>query len=527
MRAMSLKSTVRAAIIGVTAGCLLVVAATAGVYFMLGTAQKEATYARSVNAHVSRLTLLTSELILRPSERVIQQLKQQRSILADLLAEPPHFNSRADILAGELARRIFQMNIFFNRVEASIAPNANAPELTKEARDILFASIIAQSGAVHSRTLEMREITSAEFVRIQRIAFMTIGGGLLTMIIGCALLMLLLSRSMLSRILKLRAVIQEIGSGNLDAEIPDPTPDEIGDLFKELHHMRLSLLQSMGELGRVNLALIGAKADLEGRVAERTAGLEAANKELETFTYAVSHDLRAPLRTISGFSQAVLEDYGPKLDDEGRGMLARVCRATGAMGQLIDDLLKLSRLDCSPPDYTNVNLSQIAAEIGETLRERDPERQVQLRIEPDIHAQCDGRLVAIILTNLLENAWKFTARTADAAIEFGQEYEGAKTTYFVRDNGAGFQMAYSDKLFQPFQRLHSNEQFPGTGIGLATVARIVRAHQGQIWATSELDKGAKFSFQLGVAAVPAGSADEDRRPDQEEALRPVKMVRAS
>ena len=530
MQVMSLKSTVRAAITGVALGCLLVVAATTAAYFMLKAAQSDATYARSVNANVSKLNLLTSELLLRQSERVIQQLKRQRAILADQLDQPPRFHSRADNLVAELARRVFQMNIFLDRLERLLASENEASEMTKEARDILFTSVIAQSGALHSRSFEMREIMSANAARTQLIVFMTIGGSFLILIVGGGLLMSLLSHGMLSRILTLRAVIQEIGRGNLDADIPDPTPDEIGDLFKELHQMRLSLLQSIGELGRVNLELIGAKAELEDRVAERTAGLKAANRELETFTYAVSHDLRAPLRTIAGFSQAVLEDYGPQLDEEGQGMLKRVHRATGQMGQLIDDLLRLSRIDCAPPVFADVNLSEIVAEIGETLRERAPERRVLITIQPDIHAQCDGRLVAIILTNLLENAWKFTAHTTDAAIEFGLEEDGARRTYFVRDNGAGFDMAYSDKLFQPFQRLHSNEQFPGTGIGLATVGRVIRAHGGKIWAASEPGKGAKFCFQLGNASsrtAASAPADENPRQASKGAELAAQMVRAS
>lgn len=530
MVAMSLKSTVRAAIMSVAAGCLLVIAATAGAYFMLKTAQSEVSYASSVSANVAKLNLLTSEMLMRQSERIILQLKRQHDILSGQLANPPRFNSHADIIAVELARRAVKMKIFLDRLEALFASEGQVSDLTKEARDILFTSLIVQSGALHSRSLEMRETISAEAAGVHRTVLMTLGGGFLTMIVGGGLLMSWLSHGLLARILGLRAVIQEIGGGNLDAEIPITARGEMGEVFRELHQMRLSLLRSIGELGRVNLELIAAKTDLEDRVAERTAGLEAANSELESFTYAVSHDLRAPLRTISGFSQAVLEDYGPKLDEEGQGMLTRVHRATGQMSQLIDDLLKISRIDCTPPVCTDVNLSALVAGIGETLRERAPERQVLMTIQPDIHAQCDGRLMAIILTNLLENAWKFTARTPAAAIEFGQDLDGGRCTYFVRDNGAGFKMAYSDKLFQPFQRLHSAEQFPGTGIGLATVARIIRAHGGRVWAESEPDKGAKFCFQLGNAArraAPGRPADEDRRSAAGGAGRVVQMVRAS
>ena len=208
-------------------------------------------------------------------------------------------------------------------------------------------------------------------------------------------------------------------------------------------------------------------------------------------------------------------------------MLMRVHRATGQMGQLIDDLLKLSRIDRSPPVLSDVNLSEIARNIGETLRERAPDRHVRMTIHPDIHARCDGRLTAIILTNLLENAWKFTARTPAPEVEFGQIQIGGNRTYLVRDNGAGFEMAYSDKLFQPFQRLHCVDEFPGTGIGLATVARVIRAHGGKVWAEAEPDKGATFYFQLGDAPALIGAirpANKDRESAEAED-RIVKLAR--
>ncbi len=525
---MSLKSTVRAAIIGVTFGCLLVTAVMAAAYGMLRTVQSEVTYASSVSANVAKLNFLTSELLMSQSKRIVLQLQRQHDILTWQLATPPRFNNRADLLATELAWRVSRMSVFLDRLEKSLAQPRQTPGAGKEALDILFTSIIAHSSALHARSLEMREIITEKAATVRRTLFATIGGGFLAIIVCGGVLMSLLSHGLLARILKLRKVIREIGGGDLDADIPMGMQDEMGDVFRELHHMRLSLLRSIGDLGRVNLELITAKADLEDRIAERTAGLEAANRELESFTYAVSHDLRAPLRSISGFSQAVLEDYGAKLDDEGRSMLTRVHRATGQMSQLIDDLLKISRLDCSPPVCADVDLSNIAATIGETLSERDPDRDVRMKIQPYIKARCDGRLVAIILTNLLENAWKFTARTPGAEIVFGLDEDGGKRTYFVRDNGAGFEMAYSEKLFQPFQRLHSADQFPGTGIGLATVARIVRVHGGKIWAESKPGEGATFFFQLGNPARrdKLAQPDESRASGASDASGVVKLVRA-
>lgn len=235
---------------------------------------------------------------------------------------------------------------------------------------------------------------------------------------------------------------------------------------------------------------------LEQRVAERTAQLKAINQELEAFAYSVSHDLRAPLRAIDGFSQALLEDYGARLDAEGRDFLLRVRAASQRMAQLIDDLLKLSRLSRGELHGERVDLSSLACDIVGDLRLRQPERQVDVTIAPQLIVYGDARLLRIALENLLGNAWKFTSKTAVARIELGVMEQEGQPVYFVRDNGAGFEMAYVDKLFVAFQRLHQNTEFEGTGIGLATVQRIIHRHGGRIWAESVVGQGATFYFTL-------------------------------
>ena len=235
---------------------------------------------------------------------------------------------------------------------------------------------------------------------------------------------------------------------------------------------------------------------LERRVTERTAQLEAANKELEAFSYSVSHDLRAPLRSIDGFSQALLEDYTHKLDEPGKDHLQRVRRATQRMGQLIDDMLMLSRVTRSEIKSGVVDLSTLAKQISAELQMTQPQRQAVFIIAPGAVVNGDATLLRIVLENLLGNAWKFTSKHQSARIEFGvTEYEG-KPAYFVRDDGAGFEMPYADKLFVAFQRLHKLTEFPGTGIGLATVKRIIIKHGGQVWAQGEVEKGATFYFTL-------------------------------
>lgn len=236
----------------------------------------------------------------------------------------------------------------------------------------------------------------------------------------------------------------------------------------------------------------------ESLIEQARDAAEAASKELESFSYSVAHDLRAPLRSIAGFSQAVLEDYGERLDEEGRSYLTRVCAAANRMGHLIDDLLALSRVSRSEVHREPVNLTRMAREITERLCHAEPFRDVEVVIEPGMSVEGDAHLLGIVLENLLTNAMKFTRNRTKARIEVGISTTpaGGPRTFFVRDNGAGFNMAHAQRLFGAFQRLHRASEFEGTGIGLATVQRIIRRHGGRIFAEAEVDQGATFFFTL-------------------------------
>jgi light-regulated signal transduction histidine kinase (bacteriophytochrome) len=237
--------------------------------------------------------------------------------------------------------------------------------------------------------------------------------------------------------------------------------------------------------------------ELEQRVINRTAELEVANKELAAFSYSVSHDLRSPLRSIDGFSQALLEDYHDSLNKEAQNYLERIRTASQRMAQLIDDLLMLSRMTRSHMHRERVNLSEQAQLIVNELQEIEPDRQVTWTITPGITVEADRQLIWAVLENLLGNAWKFTGKRSAAHIEFGVTRQpDEEQVYFVQDNGAGFDMTYAEKMFGAFQRLHSLAEFPGTGIGLATVQRIIHRHGGRIWAEGEVDEGATFYFTL-------------------------------
>jgi len=236
--------------------------------------------------------------------------------------------------------------------------------------------------------------------------------------------------------------------------------------------------------------------ELERNVAQRTQQLETTNKELESFSYSVSHDLRAPLRAIDGFSQALLEDYADILDEAGRKHLHRVREASQRMGELIDDLLNLSRVTRKELRLETVNLGEMAENIAAELQRSHPERQVAFASAEGLQANVDRGLMRVVLENLIGNAWKFSGKRADAKIEFGLVKDNGKSAYYLRDNGAGFDMAYADKLFGAFQRLHGQKEFSGTGIGLATVQRIIHRHGGSVWAEGKVNEGATFYFTL-------------------------------
>lgn len=239
-------------------------------------------------------------------------------------------------------------------------------------------------------------------------------------------------------------------------------------------------------------------SELERRVEQRTSQLEGINKELEAFCYSVSHDLRAPLRTIRGFSEVLLDQYKAQLDPRGQDYLRRTCDAGLQMDKLIEDLLKLSRVARGEIQHQPINLSGIAQQIADELTKTEPGRAVEFAIAPNVSANGDERLLRLVMDNLLRNAWKFTGKKPQARIEFGRE-NGDTSPFFVRDNGVGFDMAYAGKLFGVFQRLHSISDFSGSGVGLAIVQRVVNRHGGRVWADAKVNSGATFYFTLPAA----------------------------
>lgn len=310
-----------------------------------------------------------------------------------------------------------------------------------------------------------------------------------------------LLHELLRSLARLKTGIEVIGQGNLDYRIALGTSDEFGALADSFDTMVARLQQSRVQLDQFN-------AHLEQRVAERTTQLQTANRELESFSYSVSHDLRAPLSRVDAICQMLLEgeEYGDQV--ELRQALARIAEGTRQMDETIEALLGLAQVTSGGMQRETVDVSELVELLSGELGQRDPQRRVTFRIAPGIRGEGDRSLLLVALANLLDNAWKFTAERPEAVIEFGVVSREGQRTCFLRDNGAGFDPSHAERLFSPFQRLHETEAFSGTGIGLATVQRIIHRHGGRIWAEGEVGAGATFFFTLGPARANRPGADE-------------------
>jgi signal transduction histidine kinase len=328
--------------------------------------------------------------------------------------------------------------------------------------------------------------TRGSTLTVRRIAFW----GTLAAIVLAIVLAVVFARRISRRVTAVSTGAAALASGDLAERVPVTGHDEVADLATAFNEMASRLE-----------AAAAAEQIASEELRRRTTETENANRELEAFSYSVSHDLRAPLRAMDGFSQALAEDYAPRLDDVARDYIGRVRAASQRMAALIDDLLRLSRLTRDTIRHEPVDLSAMAADVVAELRATEPNRRVDVTIEPGMDAVADVRLVRIALENLIGNAWKFTRERPDARIQVHEEAGPDGPEFVVADNGAGFDMRYAANLFGPFQRMHPVDRFGGTGIGLATVQRIVHRHGGTIRADSEVDRGTRFMFTLGNAGA--------------------------
>ena len=446
----------------------------------------------------------------RQSVEIVDALNNMRMVSFEYLLNRRHRARLQEQIVWERLERLFANPVPLDGAGASTLANLRSQG---EASHRLFGEVDAAAGTgavddvqrrfeaqLSSRILILQQNSLVDAEQLihdagqrideaQRRVVLVTGLGLLVMAILTAATAWLFRRDVLGPIARLELATREVAAGNWSFELDTGSSDELGDVARHFDAMTRALRDSFNRLQVSNRDLV------------------VLNKELESFSYSVSHDLRSPLRSMDGFSLALLEDYGDRLDDDARDSLQRIRAASQRMGRLIDELLALARVTRADLRIQEIDLSAMAEEIASTLARAEPERQVRWEIEKGILVRGDRALIAIALQNLLANAWKFTSKVEQAVIHVGTRSEGGEQVCFVSDNGAGFDMAYASRLFGAFQRLHHESDFPGTGVGLATVQRVMHRHGWMLGAQASPGQGATFHFG------PREQDDERREQD--------------
>lgn len=469
-----------------TAALLAVIGLVAAAVWRTDTAVEDARHQRSEASEIARaltnLRLVTSEYALNVHERArVQWRAVSRRIDGLIAASRFSDGAEQEIFAGIRRRREQERQIFgeLSSLSADGGADSMRAELNRKFEAQLLGRLFIFQQDNLTDAYRLNDLATARSdTALRRLLSVILSGLALIAVIKIAVSWLI-HRAVLAPVARLQHAARQVAGGNVGLEFDSGGDDEIGQLTRDLGSMTRSLRNSLGQIERSNQELT------------------ALNTELEAFSYSVSHDLRSPLRSMDGFSLALLEDYGDKLDDQGRDFLKRIRAASQRMGRLIDDLLGLSHVTRTELRLQSVDLSEVAREIAASLQSDAPGRKVRWQIEDNLTMRADRALMRIAMQNLLGNAWKFTGKTPDAAIRVSRQEQNGRTVFFVADNGAGFDMAYADKLFEAFQRLHSGGEFPGTGIGLAIVQRVIRRHKGNLWAQALENEGATFFFTVG------------------------------
>lgn len=424
------------------------------------------------------LRLVTFEYVLYRNQRAYEQERRvaerlERALEAPIFSEP----EPSEILA-DLRRRSAETRQLFEELQA----NSNQRSVDENTQKLYEELISRKLLVLHQESLvdtfRLLDFSNARIAWAQHRVVVVIVVGLALIALATVAAGWLIHRGVLVPIQRLQQATREVASGNWAFRLDIGGRDEIGEMSRNFDAMTTTLRNSFAQIERSNQELA------------------ALNHEIESFSYSVSHDLRAPLRSMDGFSLALLEDYGDRLDDEGREHLSRIRAASQRMGRLIDELLGLSRVTRTELVLRSVDLGAMARDIASSMQKLHPERRMRWEIDETLTVHADKSLMQIAMQNLLENAWKFTSKTPDAVIRVGSTVKDGRQVCFVGDNGVGFDMTYADRLFGAFQRLHHETEFPGTGIGLAIVHRILRRHDGSIWAEARPGQGATFYFHL-------------------------------
>jgi signal transduction histidine kinase len=450
-------------------------------YSEVENANRQRRVTSEIGRGLTELRLVTFEYHLYHNERARMQWDAVSDRVDRLIANARFVDpAQTEILAGLHKKRAAGRRLFAELTAARGADRADAPldDASRRFEAQLLSQLLTYQQENFTDAFRLTNLATERIIQAERRMMIVILAGLAliaSIIVGMSWF---LRRDVLAPIARLQQATRQVAAGNWDYVLGMRGDDEIGELSKNFDAMTKSLRESFAQIERSN------------------QDLAALNEELNSFSYSVSHDLRGPLRSMDGFSLVLLEDYGDKLDEEGKDALNRIRAASQRMGYLIDDILRLSQVTRAELKVTRVDLSAIAREIAEALDREPSGRPVQWAIEPGLSVRADPALMRIGMQNLLQNAWKFTGRTDRPAIHVGALERDAKTVYFVADNGVGFDMGHADGLFGAFQRLHHFDEFPGTGIGLAIVQRIIRRHDGEIWAEAKEGEGATFFFSV-------------------------------
>jgi signal transduction histidine kinase len=470
----------------------------------LAIANRTKNLADEIVSSVFERNTLRNDYLNNDNQRAKDQWFLKQNLLSDLLnSAPPNLVTISDReIFIDIQKKIDGSSAIFKQIlrnrdniPPGVQPTSGAIEIENRlvAQLLLkFLDTIADARKLQTAGNELIESTQKTTAKVS-----------LAVIISVSLFVIFvawsLGRIVSKGIKSLQLGAAAIGEGNLHYIIPFTGVDEFASVAAAFNTMSGKLAESHSALEQDLLARKRFAKEIEElnqELSQTVSQLQGANQELEAFAYSVSHDLRAPLRAMSGFSEALIEDYGDKLEAEARDYLVEIVIGSRHMGQLIDGLLTLSRSTRGELRHDRVNLSVMAKRIRFELEKSEPLRQVEWQVEAGLCTGGDARMIEVVMRNLLDNAWKYTRGAAEPLIRIYAELEGSVRFYCVADNGAGFNMAHAEKLFQPFQRLHRQDEFPGIGIGLATAQRIVHRHGGTIHATGTPHKGALFSFSL-------------------------------
>jgi signal transduction histidine kinase len=461
-------------------------------YREVDIANRQRLQASLVARELSQLRLATIEYRASPSERTASKWNDLADRVGALVEGTETSTAeQAQILDGIRERRRSVVSLF-RELLASDAASSPAPrpgEPRRSSEDLVFSQVLAGQQANFTDVFRLTDIASARINEAQHREFIIVLTGLALIATSKIAVSWLIHRDVLIRIAGLRQGAKQVAAGNWEFEFGKGGPDEIGDLTRSMDGMTRSLREAFAKIERSNL------------------DLSAVNRELEAFSYSVSHDLRGPLRSMDGFALVLIEDYGDKLDAEGHDALMRIRAASQRMGAIIDDLFRLSQVTRRELEIGPVDLSALTREIADAIDLEEGSVPAQWDIEPGLRIQADLPLMRIAIQNLLQNARKFSARTAMPTIRVGASRRDGRTEYFVADNGVGFDMAHAANLFGAFQRLHDVSDFPGTGIGLAIVERVIRRHGGGIRAEAKEGEGATFFFH--VKEIANGKLEQD------------------